>query len=219
MNRFLLDAALDAWSVLLPVACAGCGADDRGLCDGCRRSLEPLPRVLLLADGTAVTSALRYEGTVRRAILGFKEQGRTDVASALARPLAIAISAAVDGRVELVTAPSRRASFRRRGYDPVAVLVRKTGFGATARVLAAPVVASQQKSLGRQDRELNLAGSMRATTRLNGRRFVIVDDVLTTGATITEAARALREAGTEVVAAATLADTPKRFGDSRTGPK
>ncbi|HEY8913318.1 ComF family protein [Lacisediminihabitans sp.] len=214
MNRFLLDAALDAWSVLLPVSCAGCGADDRGLCLGCRAALEPLPRGIRLADGTTVTSALRYDGLVRRAILAFKEQGRTDVARALARPLAAAITAAVHGPVELVAVPSSRGSYRRRGFDPVAVLVRRTGLGPPARVLAPSAARTEQKSLGREDRARNLPGSMRATMPLSGRRFVLIDDVLTTGATITEAARALRAAGAEVVSAATLADTPKRSGNS-----
>ncbi|TXN28775.1 ComF family protein [Lacisediminihabitans profunda] len=214
MNRFLLDAALDAWSVLSPVSCAGCGAEDRGLCLGCRAALEPQRRSIRLADGTTVTSALRYEARVRHAILAFKEQGRTDVARALARPLAAAISTAVHGRVELVAVPSSRGSFRRRGFDPVAVLVRGTGFGQAARVLAPSAARTEQKSLGREDRARNLTGSMRATMPLDGRRFVLIDDVLTTGATITEAARALRAAGAEVVSAATLADTPKRSADS-----
>jgi ComF family protein len=219
MKRFLLEAALDAWSVLLPVTCAGCGVDDRGLCADCRRALEPSLRVVRLADGTAVTSAVRYEGVARRTILGFKEHGRTDVARALARPLAMAIVAATSGRVELVVVPSSRASFRRRGYDPIAVLVRKAGLGPTAGVLAPSEARSEQKSLGRQARAHNLAGSLRATTALDGRRFVLVDDVLTTGATLTEAARALRAAGAEVVSGATLADTPKRFGLSQATPR
>jgi ComF family protein len=218
MNRFLLDAvlgaALDAWSVLLPVDCAGCGAHDRGLCSGCRAALEPVLRGIRLPDGTTVTTAVRYDGVVRRAILAFKEQGRTDVARALARPLAAAIAAAAHGRVELVAVPSSRGSYRRRGFDPVEVLVRNTGLAPPARVLAPSAARTEQKSLGREERARNLPGSMRATMALAGRRFVLVDDVLTTGATITEAARALRAAGAEVVSAATLADTPKRSGNS-----
>ncbi len=198
----------------MPVSCAGCGAADRGLCPGCRAALDPQPRSIRLADGTSVTSALRYEGSVRHAILALKEQGRTDVARALARPLAAAIGTVVHGPVQLVAVPSSRASFRRRGFDPVAVLLRGTGLGRSARVLAPSAARTEQKSLGRADRARNLPGSMRATMPLDGRRFVLIDDVLTTGATITEAARALRDAGAEVVSAATLADTPKRSADS-----
>jgi hypothetical protein len=159
MKRFLLEAALDAWSVLLPVTCAGCGVDDRGLCADCRRALEPSLRVVRLADGTAVTSAVRYEGVARRTILGFKEHGRTDVARALARPLAMAIVAATSGRVELVAVqpgilsasrlrPDRRARAQGRaradgrgaravGGEKRAEIARQAGPRAQSRGLAA----------------------------------------------------------------------------------
>jgi predicted amidophosphoribosyltransferase len=71
--------------------------------------------------------------------------------------------------------------------------------------------AVQQKSLAAGERAANREGYLRATRPLNGRRFVVVDDVQTTGATLAEAARAVRAAGGEVVAVATLAYTPRRL--------
>ena len=68
-----------------------------------------------------------------------------------------------------------------------------------------------QKSLGSSGRASNLHGALVAKRSLAGRVFVLVDDVLTTGATLDEAARAIRAAGGEVVGAATVAFTPRLF--------
>jgi predicted amidophosphoribosyltransferase len=75
---------------------------------------------------------------------------------------------------------------------------------------------ASQKTLGSADRTSNVRDSMIAKRTLEGRRFVLVDDVLTTGATFAEAARALRAAGGEVVGGAALAFTPRLFGASQT---
>jgi ComF family protein len=210
----LLSAALDAWSVLMPVACAGCGADDRALCAACRPGLRATLHRQPLPDGTALVSALRYEGVVRRTILAFKEQGRTDLSRPLAVAFLSAIRAAAAGRVELVSIPPSHAGVRGRGYDPVRLLLRRAGLPRPSPVLSNTHARARQKTLGREQRGRNLAGSMAARGTLAGRRFLLVDDVATTGATLMEAARALREGGAEVVAAASLAFTPKHFGDS-----
>lgn len=211
-----IEALRDALAVLLPVSCAGCGADGRTLCAACLADLQPVPRSRPLSDGTALVSALRYEGVVSRCILAVKEEGRTDAARALSRPLAAAVGLALSdvppGRpVELVTIPSSRRAVRRRGYDPVRLLLRRAGLPAPASGLLSSRARDDQKRLGRADRRHNLENAMRARGRLDGRRFLLVDDVVTTGSTLLEAARALRAAGAEVVAAATLAATPRRF--------
>ena len=210
------DALLDALALVLPVECAGCGAPDRSLCAGCRAALAGEPQSHRLADGTPATSALDYEGPVRRAILALKESGRTDVAPALSVPLALAMTEAVTGArgvagppVETLLVPTGRAAFRRRGYDPLALLVRRAGV-PHARVLTQIRASTQQKHLALDERSRNRAGTMRATRPLDGRRFLLVDDVLTTGSTLAEAARAVRAEGGEIVAVATLAYTRKR---------
>ncbi|QNE48338.1 ComF family protein [Glaciihabitans sp. INWT7] len=212
MASRLREAALDALAVLLPVSCAGCGGEDRALCAACRSQLAPRPFLRSLDDGTPVWSALAYDGVVRRVILGFKEQGRTDVARALGVALGGAVDRAVawdPGELELAVPPTRRASFRRRGYDPVPVLARATGLPRPVRALGNLHHRASQKTLDRDQRAVNLAGSMIASRGLEGRRFLVLDDVLTTGATLAEATRALRAGGAEVVAAAVLAATPR----------
>ena len=212
----LRNAVLDAFAVVLPVTCAGCGADDRSLCDGCRGHLRPRPFVRELDDGTPVWAALVYDGVVRRAILELKEQGRTDAVAALAVPFASAVaSAALHGGLraaaatELMVPPVGRASFRRRGYDPVRLMARAAGLPRPASVLINLNERASQKTLDRTQRSVNLDGSMAATRSLLGRRFLVLDDVITTGATLAEVIRSLREGGAEVVAAAVLAATPR----------
>ncbi len=217
----LLDAVLDALAVLMPVSCASCQHPDRSLCAACTGALQVAERhpaelfrqylTVGAAPNIEVVSTLRYEETVRRIILAFKQNDRTDVARRLAEPLAIAVRAVVvaaGDRVELAPVPSSRAAYRRRGYDPVRVLLRHAGL-ASGRVLTVVANRSQQKKLGTLERFENVAGSMAAIRTLAGRRFVIVDDVMTTGATISEAARAITAAGGVVVGAVTLAFTPR----------
>ncbi|MEP6478882.1 MAG: phosphoribosyltransferase family protein [Rhodoglobus sp.] len=207
------DALLDAWAVLMPVECAGCGADDRAICANCLALLDPSVTPRTTAGGVTVFTALRYEREVRRLILAMKEQNRTDVARALSRPLAASVARGLTlgTAIEVVAVPASRAGYRRRGYDPVSLMLRHAGV-RPARVLTAARATSVQKALGVAERASNVRGSLRARMPLDGREFLLVDDVLTTGSTISEAARAVREAGGTVLGAATLAFTPKLHG-------
>jgi ComF family protein len=205
-------ALLDALAVLSPVDCAGCGSADRALCDECLLELQPAVTPRTLPDGSTVYTALRYEGVARTTLLALKEGGRTDVARALGVSLSAALERVARPDSEFLAVPASRAARRRRGYDPVALLCRKAGF-APARVLRATRATASQKTLGSAGRAHNLHESMSARFPLGGRRFILVDDVVTTGATLAEAARAVREAGGEVVGRAALAFTPRLFGN------
>ncbi len=207
---------LDAWALLSPVECAGCGADDRSLCPACRLALTPAVTVHSAA-GVPVYCALTYAGVVRRVIIAFKEQERTDLAALLAASLAGAITGAVSAApagppvsspLELALVPTSRAAWRRRGYDPVLLLARRAG-GRPARVLLPARASGAQKALGLQERAANRRGAFVARGSLENRRFVVVDDVLTSGATMAEAIRAIRAAGGEVISGACLAFTPR----------
>ncbi len=89
-------------------------------------------------------------------------------------------------------------------------MCQKAGFRLT-HALEYDKRTDSQKTLGVDDRAANLHLAMRARTRLAGRVVVLVDDVLTTGATFREAARAIREAGGVVACSAALAFTPRLF--------
>ena len=203
---------LDALAVLLPVECAGCGSPDRSVCAGCRAAIGP--PVLSRVGRLEVTSAARYSGVVRELVLALKEGGRTDAAAALAAAIAPLLAAASDRGSELALLPSSRAAFRRRGYDPVGLLVARAGFRPGA-VLRPTRATAAQKSLDVEARAHNSQGSLVAVGDLAGRRFTLVDDVVTTGATLREAQRAILAAGGEVVGAVTVAATPRYFERSR----
>ncbi|WP_322409573.1 ComF family protein [Microbacterium invictum] len=217
-----LSASLaDALALLLPVDCAGCGVADEALCDGCRGSLVPAPTRRLLDDEVRVHSALAFEGVPARVIRGLKEDGRTGLAVPLGLALRAAVRAAgVAGEAVLVPVPSSRPALRRRGFAVTPLLARRTGLPVIPLLAPARTVADQ-RGLDRDARARNVAGSLRVrarhTARVGDRPIVVVDDVLTTGATLVEATRTLRAAGLPVAAAATVAATPRRSSETRSG--
>lgn len=216
-------ASLDALSVLLPVACAGCARPDRGLCRECRAALTGPPVRRRLEGGLEVVAALPYDGVVRRSILAFKESGRTDLARALAVPLAAALDAALTTcsmehpgmvGIRLCPVPPGANSQRRRGFDPVRLLARHAAARPIERMLRRETGATQ-KLLGVDERRANIAGTMSVRHSLEGVPVLLVDDVITSGATFEEAARAIVEAGGSLVGAVALAATPLRSATHR----
>ena len=212
-------AILDAWAVLMPTECSGCGRADRALCPACASALTGAPTAARRDDLT-VWSALDYSDVVGRVLVAYKDGGRTDAAPALAAALRLAVGAALRAAepgpaspgILLVTVPSSRRAWRVRGFNPVDLLLRRAGLRATA-LLRPAVTVADQVGLGRQQRLENRSGSLTATRSLAGSRIVLVDDIVTTGATLLEARRAIRQAGGDVVGAATVAETRRRHPD------
>ncbi|QEO13497.1 ComF family protein [Agromyces intestinalis] len=211
------EALRDALAVVLPVACAGCGVPDRSVCDGCLAALHPEPRPMV-RDGVTGWAGLEYGGMVAAVLTAFKDGGRTDAARPLATALSAAITAALAevevDRVELCAVPSTGAARRARGFVPIGLLAHTAGL-RPARVLRFVREHADQAGLDVDARRRNAAGSLAATSRLAGRRFLLVDDVCTTGSTLAEASRALVAAGGDVVGAAVLAETRRRSAPPR----
>ncbi|GAA1856795.1 ComF family protein [Actinomadura bangladeshensis] len=118
----------------------------------------------------------------------------------------------------VVWVPSGRRAVRRRGHDPLRGLV-----DVAVRLLQADGVpltmldalrqrgrVADQAGLTAGQRAANLRGAIEARADVAGRQVVLVDDVVTTGASLAEAARALRAAGAAIPGAATIAATPRR---------
>ncbi|THA81930.1 ComF family protein [Streptomyces sp. A0592] len=202
--------------LVLPVDCAGCGAVRVLVCADCRGALSGaeagLVRPSPAPEGLPVVqAAAAYEGAVRAVLLAHKERGALPLAGVLGAALAAAVLAGGTvpgpGEVALVPVPSARRQVRARGHDParriaLAAAGRLRRAGVPARV--APVLGlrravADQAGLRARERRENLAGALavrRGGARLTGgARIVLVDDVVTTGATLAEAARAVRAAG------------------------
>ncbi len=214
--------------------CARC---ERALHGGSPRLVRPVPEPPGLP---AVHAAAPYADEVRAVLLAHKERGALGLAAPLGRALAGAVRAGrwqsapaagrsprgLDGCWLLVPVPSARRAVRARGHDAAcriayaaAGVLRRSG--APVRVLAAlrqrRGVADQSR-LGPRQRRANLAGALEVTAgaeRLlrGARRIVLVDDLMTTGASLAEAARAVRTAGVEgTITAAVIAAAPGSFG-------
>ncbi len=215
--------------LLVPNACAGCSALVGGpCCPGCRAALPStlLDRAVALEDGLVlpVSAAGVYGGGLRRLLLAYKERGRADLVEVLAPLQARAVLGVLVGHVPpgrvhevvLVPIPSRPRSRRARGADIGLALahaasrrLRARGWPVrVARQLRHRRASADQVGLGRADRARNLRGSLvaRPPSSRTG-PVVLVDDILTTGATLREAARAARRAGCDVAGGAVLAAT------------
>ena len=227
--RELIGALAD---LVLPRTCAGCGVPGRTMCPGCA-GLLTVPRLATprrFPWGFPPTVAAgSYSGPVRPAVNAFKEQGRAELARPLGTALALAVAAVVSaapaGRpVLLVPVPSSAAAVRTRGRDHVGELTRRAvaelrenGLPVgEARLLRRRGRVRDSAGLSAAARRANLAGSFEfdpTVVPLRGALLVLVDDVVTSGATLTEAAAGLSSGcrpDDAPVLAAVVAATPRR---------
>ena len=192
--------------MLLTTRCAGCDEPGAPICRTCRFAL--VARFHPSAPA-GVLVAVPFAGRARDVMLGFKYRNRRAVAGHLAGLLVNRLAGA-GRRVDVVTwAPTARPRRAARGFDQAELVARHV-----ARQLGVPCrrLLEREAGAGPQtgaDRISRLKGpSFRAHPSVPARRVLVVDDVVTTGATLEAAARALEAAGATDVVAAAVAATP-----------
>ncbi|WP_077077334.1 ComF family protein [Mycobacterium numidiamassiliense] len=198
--------------LVLPLECGGCGAPATRWCDACATELvvrpdEPHLISPRIDPGVPVFALGRYAGARRQAILALKEHGRGDLVTPLAGALATGMHrllswGMVDTPLTIVPAPTRRLAARRRGGDPVTRIATVAVAGhpdiGVVQALRMRALARDSVGLGSAAREHNIAGRVVLRRQRPHTDVVIVDDIVTTGATARESARMLRAAGLRV---------------------
>jgi len=208
--------------LIVPPSCAGCGREGVPLCDGCRAPLarrldeppgRPLGLVAPMPHGIVQLEwCAAFGGPVRDALHALKYRGERRLGPVLGRAMADRWRRVGRGGEVLVPVPVHPTRRRERGFDQAEDLA-----AAVAAELGLPWSPAlerrtrtiAQHSLGRVERAANLEGAfgVRAERRglVLGRWVILVDDVSTTGATLSECAVALRAAGARAVSALTVA--------------
>ncbi|MGH3831409.1 MAG: ComF family protein [Pseudonocardiaceae bacterium] len=217
MLRPLLD-------LLLPVECGGCRVPGPLLCASCEGLLGAPVQVSALCyeAGPPVYALGLYQGRLRAALLAYKERGRRDLAGPLGGALARGLlrlplhPESGGAGVWLVPVPSRRSAAAARGGQHVELLARRAAAALAGMGVAAAVAPALRVSFGVRDsvglaaaaRQANLAGRVlprRAGRPPAGTPVVLVDDVVTTGATAAACTATLLRMGVEIPAIVVLA--------------
>jgi len=208
--------------LILPPRCPGCGREGPVLCEDCRQPLqrrleEPagqpigLP-VVMPAGLVQVEWCGTYSGQLRSAIHAFKYRGERRLVEPLAAALAERWQRAGVGGQVMTWVPVHPSRRRERGFDQAEELAR-----VSAHLLDLPVLAclerrrssAAQHALGQRQRALNVGGIFAVPEpvrrAVEARWVVVVDDVLTTGATLSGCATALLAARASAVSAITVA--------------
>jgi predicted amidophosphoribosyltransferase len=207
--RYVVSSAADlALDMAMPATCVGCYREGTTLCRECGRALGK--RLAVASDPPATTpvglpaplfrleSCAPFAGITRRAIDRLSAAGQRRLSGPLGEAIANRWKAAGAGGDVLVPVPDSAASVRARGYDESVLLARAAG-----RRLHLPVV----EALGRRTQTIPDGEMFEVigARRIEGLSVVLIDDVVTTGATLVACAAALLKAGAREVSAATVA--------------
>jgi ComF family protein len=208
----------DLLDLLLPTGCALCAARGAPICEACQSSLEWQPR-LILRDNLQGFVVSNYETVEQKLIHSFKEKGQTSLLAYLAKPLVPALVRLSQGvsRPLLVPIPSSDSNYLKRGFVPAKVFAHKLNSLAKRPARVADLLSfnrsvADQSQLDVLSRSLNLKGSMSGDQALAGRSVILIDDIVTSGATILEGARAAVSAGATVVGFLAFSETILKTG-------
>lgn len=215
-------------SLVFPARCLSCGRvihPEDFFCEDCREKLprEPLLRLLPLENGRVLPVAcpMVYQGGFRKTLHEFKFQGLRGEAGPLGRLLALQAGRLSWQAQGVAYVPLSHQGRKARGYDQSRLLAK-----SAARALGLPLwdvlekvrETKTQHTLSREERLINVAGAYGATRKLQGETLLLIDDIVTTGATLSQCALALYQAGAGEVLGLCAGDaTLTREKGERTG--
>ena len=202
--------------LLYPPRCGGCNEVGAGWwCPSCTAKVQRLDathaaRSIMLPDGTQVDviSAALFAPPLREGIHRFKYEAQPQLAEAFGALMGQAWLKSAIQIDALVPVPLHTARRRERGYNQSELLaaVISQQAGVPMRNLLGRVRPTEQQAhLNAQARRANVKDAFHAAAAVRAQRIALVDDVLTTGATLAECASALLQAGASHVTAVTLA--------------
>ena len=193
--------------MLFPISCPVCGHAGAAPCSSCVAQLHPAPVLRCPAGLDACTAVLSYDGVGRELVARLKYRANRAALSSLAAAMARLVE---PEQVDVITwVPTSSQRRRRRGFDHAELLAR-----AVARAVRRPCQSLLRRRPGPPQTGRSLAERRRGPS-FDVRcpppaRVLIVDDVVTSGATATAAASALRAAGAREVRAVVAARTPPK---------
>jgi predicted amidophosphoribosyltransferase len=191
----------DAFDLFLPANCALCQRTPKVICDACLEQFQNRQRELIRGPlhGWALCD---LDDSLSVALSAFKESGRFAIADRLIHALLNEASRdwLSDADADLLVAmPSTTKSFAKRGFSPAGIVAKRvaalTGMPVASNSLRFCRATLDQAGLDTVGRAANLAGAMAASRSLANRRVLIIDDIVTTGASVLEAARAIEQVG------------------------
>ncbi|KOV81998.1 ComF family protein [Nocardia sp. NRRL S-836] len=194
--------------LLVPSRCSGCGRSGPACCSSCLRVFGPPSRLSVPGVGPPVWALAAYGGVARELVLAFKERGARALAAWFGALVAAALVSVGPAPWVLVPAPSRSAAARERGGDHMVRIARAAQIASVAPLLSFAAGVADSVGLGPGARRRNVDGRILVCGRPPPGTVVVLDDVVTTGATAAACVRALRSSG--VRAKAVLALTSAR---------
>ena len=205
--------------LFFPPKCVFCGKflskGTECLCEKCETELPFMKGAQISQKGDfydECVSPLRYEGDVRKSILRFKFKGATSYADCYGRIMAECIKENLNGRFNMITwVPLSTKRARKRGYDQAMLLALAVALElddvAVETLEKTANVQAQSTITDKEMRRANVSGvyELKDQELIDGKRILLIDDIVTTGSTLSECARVLLMSGAESVVCATLA--------------
>ncbi|NLL46734.1 MAG: ComF family protein [Clostridiales bacterium] len=214
MARGFFSGLLD---IIFPPRCTFCRKflknSERHICGNCEKSLPYADKEEIKGDFfTLCVAPLYYKGNVRDSILRFKFKNATNYATCYGRMLSECIAKSLSGQYDYITwVPLSKKRLKKRGYDQAMLLAMATALelGEVAlELLKKTIDIPAQSGLGaREKRKANVSGAYEVIDPelIRDKRILLIDDIVTTGSTLSECARMLLMAGAESVVCAALA--------------